>query len=682
MRPLNLLHRLRLGTFILALALPLAGCGGSGPEPAEEGPPAAQATTPNFVHLQSEPGDAVGQGRSYTYTAGTADIAVSVVAGRLVVRVGGSEAWSGEFPLQDARGTPGKLQPGYHGQARRAAGEAGAAGLSWSGAGRSCGAAQGWFSIDQASYRGSELVALDLRFEQRCDGQKAALRGQVHWSATTATAAVAASPINPPPADLWQPAPGSLPASGNYVYLQSDPGDYIGAGLSTTYTPATAVLGVSTSAARLSVQVTGDQTWTGDFQAMNTLTRLQPGYYSGLQRYPFHDPAVGGLSWSGQGRGCNSLQGWFVVDGVTYVNDRLAAIDLRFEQHCEGRTPALRGRIHWAANESTAVPGPVTPPPAGLWKPSPDATPDTGNFVYLQSDPGDYIGAARTLLYTQATASLAVSTNGGYFSLQVDGDENWRGDFQAMNALTQLQPGYYGDLRRYPFHNPVKGGLSWSGEARGCNTLQGWFVVDGIHYQNGKLQDIDLRFEQHCEGGAPALRGRIRWSVDDDTTPPGPLNPPPPGLWQPVAGSTPDTGNFVYLQSDPGDYIGQGQTRTYTPATTTFAVTGSAGQLHVVLNGAQSQYWWYGDFQAMSSLALLQPGYYGDLQRYPFHNPVKGGLSWSGNGRGCNTLRGWFVVDRVVYTAGALSAIDLRFEQHCEGGTPALHGQVHWVAGA
>ena len=70
----------------------------------------------------------------------------------------------------------------------------------------------------------------------------------------------------------------------------------------------------------------------------------------------------------------------------------------------------------------------------------------------------------------------------------------------------------------------------------------------------------------------------------------------------------------------------------------------------------------------------LLPGYYGNLERYPFHNPAHGGLSWSGQGRGCNTLTGWFVVDSVAYNSGILSAIDLRFEQHCEGGTAALHG--------
>jgi hypothetical protein len=80
----------------------------------------------------------------------------------------------------------------------------------------------------------------------------------------------------------------------------------------------------------------------------------------------------------------------------------------------------------------------------------------------------------------------------------------------------------------------------------------------------------------------------------------------------------------------------------------------------------------------MYTLSQLQLGYYPDLRRYPFHNPAKGGLNWSGQGRGCNTLRGWFAVDRVTYTNGILTALDLRFEQRCEGGIPALHGAIHW----
>jgi len=35
-------------------------------------------------------------------------------------------------------------------------------------------------------------------------------------------------------------------------------------------------------------------------------------------------------------------------------------------------------------------------------------------------------------------------------------------------------------------------------------------------------------------------------------------------------------------------------------------------------------------------------------------------------------------VDRLVYTNGVVTSLDLRFEQRCEGGTPALHGAIHW----
>ena len=157
-----------------------------------------------------------------------------------------------------------------------------------------------------------------------------------------------------------------------------------------------------------------------------------------------------------------------------------------------------------------------------------------------------------------------------------------------------------------------------------------------------------------------------RWRVRQE--------PPPAGLWQPAPGSTPVTGNFVYLQSDVGDYVGQGQTYTFTPATAVLTVSETGGHLSVNDNGNT---WWYGNFQTMDTISQLQVGFYPGLQR--FHNPVLGGLDWWGDGRGCNTLKGWFAIDSVTYVSGILTAFDLRFEQNCEGGTTALHGVIHWV---
>ena len=303
------------------------------------------------------------------------------------------------------------------------------------------------------------------------------------------------------------------PTSPTSLQLQSDAGDYIGVGRTYTYTQANAVITVTANAAHLSIGIRGDEWWFGDFQGPSAASRLEPGPYVDLQRYPFDDPAKGGLSWSGEGRGCNTLSGGFTVDSVTYVGDALTAIDLSFEQHCEGATAALHGTIHWRADDTTTPPGPVKTIPADLWRPAPGATPATGRYIYLSSDVGDYIGFGNTYTYTPANATISVGANAGYLGVSINGAQWWSGSFQAMNSLTQLQTGYYGDLRRYPFHNPAKGGLDWWGEGRGCNTLVGWFAVDHVTYVHDSLTAIDMRFEQHCEGDLAALHGQIHWTA-------------------------------------------------------------------------------------------------------------------------------------------------------------------------
>jgi hypothetical protein len=477
----------------------------------------------------------------------------------------------------------------------------------------------------------------------------------------------------PIPASLWAAPPNATPATGNYIYMKSDAGDFIGGGGTYGYTDTNAVLTLTTSALGLSVSVNGDQRWDGSFQLPRAASNLQAGFFGNLTRTPFADPTVGGIQWTGEGRGCNDMNGWVAVDKVELKDNVLSAVDLRFEQHCDGNAPALRGQIHWTrANASSALGPGAVPIPSGLWQPTSGMTPATGNYMYLESSSSDYIGAGRTYLYTPANTTLKVTTTGNRLDVGIAGDEDWDGQFQGMGSMQQLGVGYYGNLKRYPFHNPVVGGLNWSGEGRGCNTLNGWFAVDKISYDGSTLVEIDLRFEQHCEGNQAPLRGKLHWKAGDTTHSPGPTAIPA-NLWSPDASFVPPSGNYAYLVSDAGDYIGQGRTELLTPSDSTFnVVTNRTAALGITVGP------WSGDFVAMNSLSQLQPGYYGNLQRYPFNNAVKGGLDWGGSGRGCNTLSGWFAVDRVVYSLGQLTAIDLRFEQHCEGFTPAQRGVIHW----
>ena len=217
---------------------------------------------------------------------------------------------------------------------------------------------------------------------------------------------------------------------------------------------------------------------------------------------------MGGLSWYGEGRGCNQLTGWIIIDKATYVEGALTEIELQFEQHCEGVTAALHGEIKWYASDATQPAGPELPIPQSLWQPNPELLPESGNFVYLLSESQDYIGAGNEYLHSDVDTAITVSTGEGFVSISVGG---WLGRFKTMVGLEQLEPGFYGDLQRYPFHNPAKGGLAWTGNGRGCNRLSGWFAVDDVSYLNGQLMAIDLRFEQHCEGLPPALYGKVHW---------------------------------------------------------------------------------------------------------------------------------------------------------------------------
>ena len=653
------------------------------PPPAGLWEPADGATpeSGNYFYMESQPGDYVGGGVEYLFTEADAALTVYAANGRLSVSVAGRETWFGD--LQVARTQSGP-EVGYYGDLqRRPFLNPVMAGMHWSGEGRSCDAMTGWFVVDGVTWVGETLTAIDLRFGQQCEGSAAALHGEIHWDVRDSTGPP--GPVVPPPSGLWEPAEGVTPTTGTYIYLESDAGDYIGQGGAYLYTLADSVLAVSADGAGLGVSVQGDEYWDAVFQGMNSISRLEVGYYGNLQLYPYHIDVIGGMTWFGEGRICGTMTGWFVVDRVTYVGATLTEIDLRFEQHCDGEGPALRGEIHWDTNDTTRPPGPVVPPPAGLWQPTPGVTPASGNYVYVESEPGAHVGAGGTYLYTQAVSQLTVITraerqspdgeNAIVLAVEVDGDEHWSGAFQAMLGLSRIEVGYYGDLHRWPFHNWAKGGMDWSGEGATCNDLSGWFVVDSVTYNGETLTAIDLRFEQRCEFAVPATRGKIHWDATDTTGPAGPVVPPPAGLWEPAAGVTPAHGDYVYLVSEPGDYIVGGGNYLYAPADDQINVSAVGRRLMVWVFGDEE---WFGEFQGMSTLSRLEVGYYGEIQRPPYINPVTAGMRWSGEGRACAKVTGWFVVDSVTYVGETLTEIDLRFEQHCEGGAPALYGKIHW----
>ena len=150
--------------------------------------------------------------------------------------------------------------------------------------------------------------------------------------------------------------------SPTFLQIEGDANEPLTGGESFSYTQADAVFTAAHSGGEVEFHSNGDEGWTGYFAVPDSLNRLTAGQYTDLTRYPFHDPAVGGLSWIGRSLGCNTLTGSFTIDSVSYNGDELISIAVRFVQYCDDVPHALRGSIYLNTADTTSPPGPVYPP--------------------------------------------------------------------------------------------------------------------------------------------------------------------------------------------------------------------------------------------------------------------------------------------------------------------------------
>lgn len=154
----------------------------------------------------------------------------------------------------------------------------------------------------------------------------------------------------------------------------------------------------------------------------------------------------------------------------------------------------------------------------------------------------------------------------------------------------------------------------------------------------------------------------------------------------------------VSYQSQPGDFVGQGQTFnfTYTPANTSlFSVQdshyigGTPSYISFALDGPVANpqnIFTLLDFSTAALGIPLQAGTYTDAQRAAFAAVGHPGLDVSFQNRGSNTLTGNFTINSISFVPDAshvlvLNSLDVNFEQHSEGNAPALFGHVVYERG-
>lgn len=318
-----------------------------------------------------------------------------------------------------------------------------------------------------------------------------------------------AGPLQPP-AELWTPAAGKTPATGNFVYFEPEAGESI-VGVPRLYTRLDAVISVEHEAnehgysSGIPIRVSGSEDWWVTFYGRRGDRHVIPGYYELGHAPRWENPDLLWTLPSGEDV-CDARWGWVYLQHLAFDGDVLTELDARFEYRC-AQEPALRGQIHFRSSDTSEPTGPVDPPPSELWAAEPSALPTSGNYVYLESEPGDLVGGGETFVLADGLMVEAIDNHIAFW-VERD-DERWMGSVLGRPYDAQLAPGYYGDLGVGSDMNRAFGGLRWSRRDGFCQGGSGWFAVDHIVYAGDQLTELDLRFEQRCSHDAPALRGQV-----------------------------------------------------------------------------------------------------------------------------------------------------------------------------
>jgi len=389
-----------------------------------------------------------------------------------------------------------------------------------------------------------------------------------------------------------------------FLTLMSQPGDYIGQGITQTLSPADGTFSVSNSTDTVSVSFQGSpgQFWYLDFGSPTT-QKFGRGEHEGAQRTAFRSPTRPGIDVSGDGRGCNTDAGRFLVtDFALNTDGTIARLAIDFEQHCEGAPPALYGSLRYNSTVSAI-------PRFGI-----------ASGYALKGNAGNSDADVMVSLCLPSSNSVRVTYS------TADGGAIQGTDYVSTTGTVSFAPGETSKTIVIP-------------------------VIGDRLAGGNKSFRVKLSAAAGAPIGAPVASVLIR----------------DPNIAQTV----------LAMSSQSGDYIGLGEQYLFTLSDGVFTPSNSANVVTFYINNGDG---WTTDF-AGPTAARLGVGDYENAQRYPFQASETPGLSVYGAGRGCNTLTGNFQVRKAGYTSSnVLQSFSANFEQHCEGGAPALFGWLRYHA--
>lgn len=142
---------------------------------------------------------------------------------------------------------------------------------------------------------------------------------------------------------------------------------------------------------------------------------------------------------------------------------------------------------------------------------------ETHTSIVLYSDPGDFIGQGNHRVVHPGNGTIDASrSTREHIRIDTTGGSHAIGDGVSLNFHPRrgyaFTTGFYDRATRS--REGANPGIAISLHPRACNETFGRFEIKDIGYDAaGALRRLWLVFEQHCEGGGPALFGEVRLAV-------------------------------------------------------------------------------------------------------------------------------------------------------------------------
>jgi len=121
----------------------------------------------------------------------------------------------------------------------------------------------------------------------------------------------------------------------------------------------------------------------------------------------------------------------------------------------------------------------------------------------------------------------------------------------------------------------------------------------------------------------------------------------------------------VSFSSPAGEYVGQGQTRSFTPTNSEMGFSTTGRAIHIRIKGNDDSYW---NFDMVAPVGeMLVPREYFGAQRAYMQTGRAPALDFSGGGHGCNKISGSFAIRQIKFDSlGNLSRLEATATQYCD----------------